>query len=588
MRNPPLLNTSNQTDEADERMTLPSTPSTPQMDLERKSTPETYNEALTLLMYFAEGVRHVTRKLKHFTSSSTNGSSDSDTSITACDHNLLVEDNFYQYYDSEEDIYVVLKGTVFDDDLQALDIAVTNLQSHLQTANHNVVKALEESKIAQQEATESRQSVQDAYEKAMEIRYEVDAVRKENDDLRQQLHAVEDEKHALQQQIEYLKMKAQVAKRQSKRRQLEQHIMEALVIHERHLAASKQQQQRKGRESKAERNTSDTTCSQDNELDEFQQLSMSEALSSNSFDLQSPISFSEEEEEEEITEDHEEMDENQSKYREHQIQLPSGKLGILIKDLEDGPTICNIDSSSSVKDILKMGDIVRAVDDVDVSQLGAFDIVDILTQKAESDDRIITVLRPDDNTTATTTGPASWISKKNIKLLNSSIRKIGEEVSDVMQASVARRSRDRHLLGLEGLGSVQALDPVDPVVDDDNNDDEESNSRSNIVLGSGRGGTLKLLASTLEACKELKKEALLNLDDYITNSNDEVSDSDASSTCSFTSLSSLSDREGGSPHHHHHVESDFTIQPSCKGEDGPESSLEPDVYRTLSYSSDEE
>ena len=103
-------------------------------------------------------------------------------------------------------------------------------------------------------------------------------------------------------------------------------------------------------------------------------------------------------------------------------------------------------------------------------------------------------------------------------LLNSSIRKIGEEVSDVMQASAPAtksRLRDGLLLGLGGLGGVQALDNLPELIEEQHGEGDEENSpnsssrRSPQSLSGARGGgTLSLFASTLEACKELKREAL--------------------------------------------------------------------------------
>ena len=76
------------------------------------------------------------------------------------------------------------------------------------------------------------------------------------------------------------------------------------------------------------------------------------------------------------------------------IYAPGGKLGVVIDTPNDGaPVVHNIKDTCPIKDQLRVGDALLAVDDEDVRSMTAIKVSKLISQKSNNPKRKFTILR---------------------------------------------------------------------------------------------------------------------------------------------------------------------------------------------------
>ena len=76
------------------------------------------------------------------------------------------------------------------------------------------------------------------------------------------------------------------------------------------------------------------------------------------------------------------------------IYAPGGKLGVVIDTPNDGaPVVHNIKETCPIKDQLRVGDALLAVDDEDVRSMTAIKVSKLISQKSNNSKRKFTILR---------------------------------------------------------------------------------------------------------------------------------------------------------------------------------------------------
>jgi len=76
------------------------------------------------------------------------------------------------------------------------------------------------------------------------------------------------------------------------------------------------------------------------------------------------------------------------------IKIPPGRVGCIIDSSpKNGPYICEIDDTSPLRDELRVGDRIVAVDDVDVRRFNAINVSKLLGKRCHNDERILTIMR---------------------------------------------------------------------------------------------------------------------------------------------------------------------------------------------------
>jgi PDZ domain len=71
------------------------------------------------------------------------------------------------------------------------------------------------------------------------------------------------------------------------------------------------------------------------------------------------------------------------------VNVPAGRLGITIDTAKGSPIIYSVDSDSPVAGMLKPGDVILAIDDVDTTSMVATEIAELIAAKAAHERRII-------------------------------------------------------------------------------------------------------------------------------------------------------------------------------------------------------
>lgn len=71
------------------------------------------------------------------------------------------------------------------------------------------------------------------------------------------------------------------------------------------------------------------------------------------------------------------------------VNVPSGRLGITIDTAKGSPIIYSVDSNSPVAGMLKPGDVILAIDDVDTTSMMATEIAELIAAKASHERRFI-------------------------------------------------------------------------------------------------------------------------------------------------------------------------------------------------------
>jgi PDZ domain len=71
------------------------------------------------------------------------------------------------------------------------------------------------------------------------------------------------------------------------------------------------------------------------------------------------------------------------------VNVPAGRLGITIDTAKGSPIIYSVDSDSPVAGMLKPGDVILAIDDVDTTSMVATEIAELIAAKAAHERRFI-------------------------------------------------------------------------------------------------------------------------------------------------------------------------------------------------------
>jgi hypothetical protein len=71
------------------------------------------------------------------------------------------------------------------------------------------------------------------------------------------------------------------------------------------------------------------------------------------------------------------------------VQVPAGRLGITIDTAKGSPIIYSVDSTSPVVGVLKPGDLILAIDDVDTTSMVATEIAELIAAKASHERRFV-------------------------------------------------------------------------------------------------------------------------------------------------------------------------------------------------------
>jgi hypothetical protein len=71
------------------------------------------------------------------------------------------------------------------------------------------------------------------------------------------------------------------------------------------------------------------------------------------------------------------------------VQVPAGRLGITIDTAKGSPIIYSVDSTSPVVGMLKPGDLILAIDDVDTTSMVATEIAELIAAKASHERRFV-------------------------------------------------------------------------------------------------------------------------------------------------------------------------------------------------------
>lgn len=79
------------------------------------------------------------------------------------------------------------------------------------------------------------------------------------------------------------------------------------------------------------------------------------------------------------------------------ILVPPGKLGIIIDTPDDGPPVIHaIKETSVIRDMIRRGDKLLAIDDEDVREMTAIEASKIISKKSSNAQRKFTIMRPYD------------------------------------------------------------------------------------------------------------------------------------------------------------------------------------------------
>jgi PDZ domain len=71
------------------------------------------------------------------------------------------------------------------------------------------------------------------------------------------------------------------------------------------------------------------------------------------------------------------------------VNVPAGRLGITIDTAKGSPIIYSVDSDSPVAGMLKPGDVILAIDDIDTASMVATEIAELIAAKAAHERRFI-------------------------------------------------------------------------------------------------------------------------------------------------------------------------------------------------------
>lgn len=76
------------------------------------------------------------------------------------------------------------------------------------------------------------------------------------------------------------------------------------------------------------------------------------------------------------------------------VQAPPGKLGLVVDTPDEGPPIIfKINDTSPLLGLVKLGDRVMAVDEVDVTAMSSVETSDVISQKSQQLVRILTLFK---------------------------------------------------------------------------------------------------------------------------------------------------------------------------------------------------